>query len=78
MGLFLFVLGNIGAAGSITFSDSLLPHIAAPHEVDRVSSSAYAIGYLGGGLLLVVNTAWIAKPEWFGMPGGTFPPACPL
>jgi len=72
-GLFLFVLGNIGAAGSITFSDSLLPHIAAPHEVDRVSSSAYAIGYLGGGLLLVVNTAWIAKPEWFGMPAGTFP-----
>jgi UMF1 family MFS transporter len=72
-GLFLFVMGNIGAAGSITFSDSLLPHIAAPHEVDRVSSSAYAIGYLGGGLLLVVNTAWIAKPEWFGMPGGTFP-----
>ncbi len=56
-GLFLFVMGNIGAAGSITFSDSLLPHIAAPHEVDRVSSSAYAIGYLGGGLLLVINAA---------------------
>ena len=72
-GLFLFVMGNIGAAGSITFSDSLLPHIAAPHEVDRVSSSAYAIGYLGGGLLLVVNAAWIAKPEWFGMPGRHVP-----
>ncbi len=73
LGLFLFMMGNIGAAGSITFSDSLLPHIAAPDEVDRVSSSGYAIGYLGGGLLLIVNAAWIAKPEWFGMPGGTFP-----
>lgn len=73
LGLALFVLGNIGAAGSITFSDSLLPHIASPSEVDRVSSSGYAIGYLGGGILLAINTAWIAKPEWFGMPGGTFP-----
>jgi UMF1 family MFS transporter len=33
-----------------------------------VSSSAYAIGYLGGGLLLVVNLAWISKPTWFGIP----------
>lgn len=73
LGLALFVLGNIGAAGSITFSDSLLPHIASPTELDRVSTSGYAIGYLGGGILLAVNTAWIAAPEWFGLPGGTFP-----
>ena len=72
LGLWLFVLGNIGAAGSITFSDSLLPHIARPDEVDLVSSSGYAIGYLGGGILLLVNTLWIAKPAWFGMPAGTF------
>lgn len=68
LGLVLFVVGNVGAAANMTFYDSLLPHIASTDEVDRVSSSAYAIGYLGGGLLLAVNLAWIAKPEWFGIP----------
>ena len=73
LALALFVLGNIGAAGSITFADALLPHIAADHEVDRVSSAGYAVGYVGGGLLLAVNTAWIAAPHVFGLPDGTFP-----
>ena len=34
----LFCLGNIGVAGSITFYDSLLPHVARPDEIDRVST----------------------------------------
>jgi len=68
LGLVLFVIANIGAAASMTFYDSLLPHIASHDEVDRVSSSAYAIGYLGGGLLLAVNLAWVAMPDWFGIP----------
>jgi MFS transporter, UMF1 family len=32
----------------------LLPHIASAGEVDRVSSSAFAVGYFGGGVLLAV------------------------
>ena len=67
LALGLFVLGNIGVSGAFTFYDSLLPHIARPEELDRVSSAGYALGYLGGGLLLAVNLAWIQKPEWFGM-----------
>jgi MFS transporter, UMF1 family len=66
--LLLFGLGNVGAAGSQVFYDSLLPHIAAPDEVDMVSSAGYALGYLGGGLLLAVNLSWITAPEWFGLP----------
>jgi UMF1 family MFS transporter len=46
----LFVLANIGVSGSFVFYDSLLPHIARPDEMDRVSSAGYAVGYLGGGL----------------------------
>jgi UMF1 family MFS transporter len=65
----LFILANVGAAGSFVFYDSLLPHIASTGEMDRVSSAGYAIGYLGGGLLLAVNAAWIQKPEWFGIAG---------
>ena len=55
---------------SFVFYDALLPHIAAPDEIDRVSTAGYALGYLGGGLLLALNLAWIQKPEWFGLPSG--------
>ena len=63
----LFVLANIGVSGSFVFYDSLLPHIARGDEMDRVSSAGYAIGYLGGGILLAINLAWILQPAWFGL-----------
>jgi UMF1 family MFS transporter len=63
----LFVLGNIGAFGSMAFYDSLLPHIASEDEIDRVSSAGYALGYLGGGLLLAVNLLWILRPDLIGL-----------
>lgn len=68
LALALFMAGNIAASGSIAFYDSLLPHIAARHELDRVSSSGFALGYLGGGLLLACNLAWILQPRLFGLP----------
>jgi UMF1 family MFS transporter len=67
LALLLFVVGNIGVSGAFTFYDSLLPHIAGRDELDRVSSAGYALGYLGGGLLLAVNLLWIARPHWFGL-----------
>jgi MFS transporter, UMF1 family len=63
----LFAVGNIGFAGSLTFYDSLLPHVAAEHEIDRVSTAGYALGYLGGGTLLALNVAWILTPGTFGL-----------
>jgi UMF1 family MFS transporter len=65
----LFILGNIGISGSFVFYDSLLPHVAAPEELDRVSTAGYALGYLGGGLLLALNVAWILYPGFFGLSG---------
>ena len=67
LALTLFVVANIGISGSFVFYDSLLPHIASDTEMDRVSSAGYALGYLGGGLLLVLNLLWIMKPGWFGL-----------
>jgi MFS transporter, UMF1 family len=64
----IFVLGNLGVSGSLVFYDSLLPSVARPEDTDRVSSAGYALGYLGGGLLLVVNLAWILSPATFGLP----------
>ena len=63
----LFVMGNIGVSGSMIFYDSLLPHIAAADEIDRVSTAGYGLGYLGGGLLLALNLAWIQFPTFFGL-----------
>jgi MFS transporter, UMF1 family len=66
----LFVLALIGVAGSFVFYEALLPHIARGRELDRVSTAGYALGYVGGGILLALNLAWIQKPAWFGLPSG--------
>jgi len=66
----LFIVALIGGSGCLVFYESLLPHIASPAEMDRVSTAGYALGYLGGGLLAAFNLLWIQKPEWFGLPQG--------
>ena len=68
LALVLFVIGNVGVAGSIVFYESLLPHLVGEADLDRVSSAGYAIGYLGGGTLLAVNLLMIQKPGLFGIP----------
>jgi len=70
LGIALFMLANIGLAGSFVFYDSLLPHIAENHEMDRVSTSGFGLGYLGGAILLGLNLAWIFAPGAFGLPEG--------
>ena len=62
----LFFVGNIGVSGSTVFYDSLLPHVAKAEETDRVSSAGYMMGYISGGVLLLINLAWILQPETFG------------
>jgi UMF1 family MFS transporter len=69
----LYILALIGGTGCLVFYESLLPHIAKPDEMDRVSTAGYALGYLGGGILVALNLAWIQKPEWFGLSGDTLP-----
>ncbi len=67
LGAVLFGLGNIGAVASIVFYNALLPHIARPEEVDRVSSAGFALGYISGGLVLALNLLFIQRPELFGL-----------
>ncbi len=64
----LFMVANIAISASFIFYDSLLPHIARPEEIDRVSTAGYAIGYIGGGTLLAINLAWILAPGMWGLP----------
>ena len=66
--LVLLVLGTVGFSLSSVFYDSLLPHLVAPAELDSASSRGYAVGYLGGGILLAINVAMIALlPSGQGM-----------
>lgn len=67
LGALLFITGNVGWAGSLVFYDALLPHLAQGDEADRLSSAGYALGYLGGGLLLAFNLLTIQKPQLFGL-----------
>lgn len=68
LALVLFAIGNIAVNGAFVFYDGLLPHVAAPGELDRVSTAGYALGYLGGGALLAVAVALILQPHRFGIP----------
>jgi UMF1 family MFS transporter len=55
----LFIFGRVGFAGANVFYDALLPHVARVEDQDKVSSRGYAMGYLGGGLLLALNVVMI-------------------
>ena len=70
LGGLLFLIANLSFGASVVFYNAFLPEIARPEERDSVSSIGWALGYLGGGLLLALNLAWIQKPEWFGLPAG--------
>ena len=55
----LFIVGRVGFGAANVFYDALLPHVAREEDQDRVSTRGYAMGYLGGGLLLAVNAVMI-------------------
>jgi len=66
----LYVLATVGFSGSNLFYDSLLPGIASEEKVDYVSSLGFALGYVGGGILFLINVVMYLQPEIFGIPDG--------
>jgi UMF1 family MFS transporter len=63
---FLFIIANIGFAGSNVFYNAFLPKLAANHELDRLSSRGFAFGYIGGGLALLLVFALIQGYSFLG------------
>ncbi|MGA8115611.1 MAG: MFS transporter [Actinocatenispora sp.] len=51
----LFLVANISLGASVVVYNSFLPQLAGPDRRDSLSSTGWAIGYLGGGLLLAGN-----------------------
>ena len=62
----LYILGTIGFSGANIFYDALLPSVASEKKIDYVSSLGFSLGYIGGGLLFVLNVAWYLMPTVFG------------
>ncbi len=67
VGLALYGFGLIGFSGANIFYDSLMIVISPEEEFDVVSGFGYALGYLGGGLLFLVNVLMVTYPDWFGL-----------
>ena len=57
--LIMFMMANVGLNGAGVFYNALLPHMGDESEMDSISNKAFAAGYLGGGLLLVVHLAMV-------------------
>jgi UMF1 family MFS transporter len=70
LGGLLFVIANLAFGASVVVYNAFLPEIAEPNERDRVSSRAWALGYLGGGLLLAANLALFTVHDSLGLSGG--------
>lgn len=54
LGIILFVLADIGYRAAQIFYDGLLPEIATPAEMGRVSGLGWAIGTVGGIVILLL------------------------
>ncbi len=66
-----FLLANVSFGASFVCYNAYLTDIAAPDERDAVSSRGWALGYLGGGLLLALNLALVASAPRLGLDGVT-------
>ena len=67
MAAFFYVAASLGFWGGNQFYDSLLTDVAEERDYDLVSSYGYSLGYLGGGLLFLVNVLMVTKPAMFGI-----------
>ena len=69
LGPLLFIIANLAFGAAIVFYNAYLPDIASEEERDRVSSYGFAMGYIGGGILLALNLALYTLRNSLGVPG---------
>ncbi|PRY48611.1 UMF1 family MFS transporter [Knoellia remsis] len=66
LGVVLLTIASISLGASLVVYDALLVRITHPDDRDKVSSRGWALGYLGGGLLLAVNFLMLSNEDAFG------------
>jgi len=69
--LLLYFTAYAGFAGGNLFYDSLITDVASVKKRDFVSSLGFALGYIGGGILFLINVLMYLKPSFFGIPDST-------
>jgi len=69
MAILIYSFGVIGYSGANIFYDSLLPGLAGEESIDFLSGVGYSMGYLGGGLLFLINVLMTLMPQTFGLAG---------
>ncbi|MDG0817597.1 MFS transporter [Bdellovibrio svalbardensis] len=55
---------------SCVFYEALLPFVADVGDLDYASALGYSLGYLGGGILFLINVLMYLNPSWFGLRDG--------
>ena len=70
LGAGLYVVANLCLGGSIVLYNAYLNEITTPDRRDAVSSQGFALGYLGGGILLACNLAVITLAPSLGIGKG--------
>jgi UMF1 family MFS transporter len=63
--LIVYGVASISFWAGSSFQDALIVQVARPEETNRVSSLGFAMGYIGGGLLFLVNVLMASSPHWF-------------
>ena len=71
MAVMVYIAASVGFMGANIFYDSLLPSVAPKEKMNYVSSLGFAIGYIGGGLLFLINVLMYLHPQWFGIADAT-------
>ena len=67
LAVIFYGLGVIGFSGANVFYDSLLVTVSKQEERNRTSALGFSLGYLGGGILFLLNVIMFLYPNWFGL-----------
>ncbi len=65
--ILVYVVAIIGFSGANVFYDALLPILAPKSQQHSLSALGFSLGYLGGGLLFLLNVVMTLKPGLFGL-----------
>lgn len=63
----LFVIANINFGAACVVYNSYLSYVAGEKSAETVSSMGWAYGYIGGGILLLLNLYFFSNAEHYGI-----------
>ena len=69
--IILYIIAIIGFSGANVFYDAMLPTLTGAEDLHRLSALGFSLGYLGGGVLFLLNVAMTLKPDVFGLADAT-------